>query len=63
MMFMKDYQPVRAKILTNEEGQSKGQGFIHLKTSEYARLALQELDQSELYGRKLHLNYAFNNKQ
>jgi len=43
MNFLKDYQPVRAKLLQDANGKSKGSGFIQMKSSELAQAAIQNL--------------------
>lgn len=60
MAYMKDYKPLRAKLHCGDDGRSKGQGFIHLESNEMARMAVQNLNNVEFEGRRLHLNYAYN---
>jgi RNA recognition motif-containing protein len=47
MVYMRDFQPVRAKILTDQEGNAKGQGFIHFESTEFATMAIQNLNNVE----------------
>jgi len=43
MSFLRDYHPVRAKLLSTADGKSKGTGFIELKSAEYATMAIKNL--------------------
>ena len=43
MSFLEDYKPVRAKLLHDTQGRSKGTGFVELKSSDYAKLAITNL--------------------
>jgi RNA recognition motif-containing protein len=60
MDFLADYQPVRAKLLYDESARSKGTGFVQMASPDYARMAIQDLSNQLLNGRKVIMNPAFN---
>ena len=48
-----DYEPVRARLLYDGEGNSKGTGFVELKSAADADAAVQKLNGEFHQGRKL----------
>ena len=60
MNFLEEYKPIRAKLLYNEDGRSKGTGFVELRSAEHATHAISNLSNQLFQGRKLILNHAFN---
>ena len=50
---------VSAKIITNRDtGQSRGFGFVQMKTNEEGKLALESLNHKELLGRNISVSEA-----
>lgn len=51
------------RIITNHfNHKSKGFGFIEMTNRDEAEKAIEALNQTEIHGRKLHINEARNNK-
>ena len=53
-----DCNPVRAKLLFDNDGNSKGTGFVELKTADNAIEASKKLNNEYFQGRKLVVNVA-----
>jgi RNA recognition motif-containing protein len=58
MEYLADFKPVRAKLLMDGEGKSKGSGFVQLSSSSDAHRAITSLQNSMFQGRKLVVNEA-----
>lgn len=56
-----NFEPVRARLLYDNEGNSKGTGFVELSNPDAAESACKKLNESFWQGRKLSVNFA-NNK-
>lgn len=60
MTFLADFKPIRARLMKDENGQSKGTCFVQLNSVDLARMAIQELSNSMFQGRKVIINPAYN---
>ena len=60
LQFFKDnqFQAVKARILFDQEGNSKCSGFVQLKSEQDAEEAIEFLDQRTLKNRKLNVSMA-----
>jgi RNA recognition motif-containing protein len=60
MYFLKtqNFNPLRAKILCNQEGKSRGIGFVQMVSQGEARCAVQDLQSGVMGGRKLVVDMA-----
>ena len=61
MDFLKNYgyNPVRAKLLYDSEGKSRGTGFVQMASVAEAQDSIQRLNNQYFEGRKLTINSAF----
>jgi RNA recognition motif-containing protein len=57
----KKMDPVRARLLYDNEGNSKGTGFVEMSNSEQADEAAKKLNNEFFQGRKLVVNIANQN--
>ena len=54
MQHLADYQPKRARLLTDKDtGKPKGTGFVELKDTNYAQMAINDLNNQLFQGRAL----------
>lgn len=53
-----DYNPIRAKLLYNLDGRSKGTGFVQMASSQEAQDCISRLSNQIFAGRKLIINEA-----
>ena len=60
MSYLKDndLNPVRAKLLYDSEGKSKGTGFVQMSSPSEAQDAIAKLSNQVFEGRKLIINIA-----
>jgi len=58
--FFKSYNfdPLRARLLYDNEGNSKGTGFVELKNSDEAQSAVDKLQGEDYQGRAVKVNLA-----
>ena len=56
-LFSKIGEVVSAKVITDaDSGRSKGFGFVEMSTSDEAKKAIEQLDNTELDGRSIKVN-------
>jgi RNA recognition motif-containing protein len=62
MNFLKseNYTPLRAKLLYNQEGLSRGTGFVQMSSSQEASQVIDKLNNISFEGRNLQFNMANN---
>ena len=53
-----DYNPIRAKLLYNQDGRSKGTGFVQMESADEAQDCIAKLSNQIFAGRKLIINEA-----
>jgi RNA recognition motif-containing protein len=57
-----DYTPIRAKLLYNPDGRSKGTGFVQMADAQEAQDCIAKLGNQIFAGRKLIINEANNQR-
>ena len=58
-LFSKAGEVVSAKVITDaDSGRSKGFGFVEMSTTEEAKKAIEQFDNTELDGRNIKVNEA-----
>jgi len=60
MNFLGQFQPIRARLMKDENDRSKGTCFVQLSSVENARQAIVDLSNTMFQGRKVIINPAYN---
>jgi RNA recognition motif-containing protein len=60
MNFLSQHKPIRARLMKDENSQSKGTCFVQLSSVDNAREAILNLSNTMFQGRKVIINPAYN---